>query len=476
LANKVEEEIWVSTGSVLLLAAGWRVLASLPPENACGVLNTTGCLRGWPLIPITPAVKAYYNAELGWYAHLMLKHALGLGLDDGSAMAYHHVATVALVVTSYYLGVHNLGMLVFCLLNVSSPFLHASKLGNMLEMKKARVWLFVAFAAAYFVARLVLFPYVVVRVAVLNALRDVPSLTKHFLGYWLMFNALLLALCALQALWFGAIVRILKTALGGNADQGISAAVNARDAARGLRDKRSTGGGGVSGGGVGGGAQVQQGGGKASAAATVAVSAAAGAGGNGGGGGGAFANDSGKPPRLAAAAARPFEAVADQQGFAAGARHMIGRIVRFSSGGGGRGVIGTGPSFAERSAAAAEQQQQRAGGAAGLNGLRPRPVSFERQPLLNGGSDLEEQQQQQMQQQQRKGLLVGLRGGGNGNGARADVAGSADGSDGSGNGSGNGHSSTSRASSLSGGAAGRRAAAASPAAAEQQQQQQQPVR
>jgi hypothetical protein len=401
----------VSCGSLLLLIFGWRVLAALPPQRACLVGNASGCLRGWPLIPLTPPVKAYYNAELGWYAHLMLKHALGLGLDDGSAMAYHHVATVLLVVASYYLGVHAMGMLVFCLLNVSSPFLHASKLGNMLEMKRARVWLFVAFAAAYFVARLILFPYVVVRVAVLNALEQVPGLTRYFLGYWLMFNALLLALCALQALWFGAIVRILRQALGGT-DQGIAAVVEARDAARGLRDKRAGGGGSP-------GSRASSPPSLAAAGATVALSvsaaakaaaAAAGNGGDdddaggkrrgfsgvgGGGGGSAFAARSGE--------AALGNNNSSDQGFAGAAKHMLGRIVRFSSGGGGRGVIGTGPSAAELRAAAAAGNG-RLGGGGGHHHPHPHPSNgYDRQPLLGSSSslaDLESQRSLQQQQQQ----------------------------------------------------------------------------
>jgi hypothetical protein len=452
IANKIEEEIWVSAGSLALLVAGWRVLAALPPQHACMIGNTSGCLQGWPMIPLTTPVKAYYNAELGWYAHLMLKHALGLGLDDGSAMAYHHVATVALVVASYYLGVHGMGMLVFCLLNVSSPFLHASKLGNMLEMRRARVWLFMAFAAAYFVARLVLFPYVVVRVAVLNALQQVPGLTRYFLGYWVMFNVLLLALCGLQALWFGAIVRILRQALGGT-DQGLAAVVEARDAARGLRDKRA----GSAGAGPGGKASS-----RASSPALVAVVGGGKDGGSGGGGcddddaGGKLRGFSGNG---GGGGARGGDAMANDQGFAGAAKHMIGRIVRFSSGGGGRGVIGTGPSAAERAmmaAAAAAAANGNGGGSNGHGHGRPggaHAAGFERQPLLGSSSSLADVESQRGLQRARAGDDAPAGGGGGAAQQQQQQL------------------SSGRAASLS--AAGRRVVASADGQQPQQQQQQQ---
>jgi hypothetical protein len=46
--------------------------------NECNVLSTLdGCVRNWPMIPMAPYIVRYYNAELGWYLHLMLKHTLG---------------------------------------------------------------------------------------------------------------------------------------------------------------------------------------------------------------------------------------------------------------------------------------------------------------------------------------------------------------------------------------------------------------
>ena len=57
------------------------------------------------------------------------------------------------------------GVLVLCLFNVSNPFLHVAKILNQLGLP-ARVPAFAAFAAIFFVTRVVLVPYSILRVTV----------------------------------------------------------------------------------------------------------------------------------------------------------------------------------------------------------------------------------------------------------------------------------------------------------------------
>lgn len=59
----------------LLLFVGWQCLISV--SDYCSISDSSGCLRNWPMIPVEPGVLKYYNLELGWYLHLMLKHPLG---------------------------------------------------------------------------------------------------------------------------------------------------------------------------------------------------------------------------------------------------------------------------------------------------------------------------------------------------------------------------------------------------------------
>lgn len=68
------------TTNQVLLFCGWRALSLL---HECSVANMDGCVRGWPGVPMRRYVVRYYNAELGWYLHLMLKHALGAPAGGG---------------------------------------------------------------------------------------------------------------------------------------------------------------------------------------------------------------------------------------------------------------------------------------------------------------------------------------------------------------------------------------------------------
>lgn len=55
------------------------------------------------------------------------------------------------------------GLLVFCVLNISSPLLHISKLANTLEMKRSKTAIFACFAFVFFATRVLLFPYVIIK-------------------------------------------------------------------------------------------------------------------------------------------------------------------------------------------------------------------------------------------------------------------------------------------------------------------------
>lgn len=79
-------------------------------NGGCWFLSTHSCFTGWPFHPVSPAVRLYYNAELAWYCHLLLKPVLRYGMPDGAAMLVHHCCTLALVLLSYGLGFVRIGV------------------------------------------------------------------------------------------------------------------------------------------------------------------------------------------------------------------------------------------------------------------------------------------------------------------------------------------------------------------------------
>lgn len=212
--EKVEEEIWVTMGGTVLLVWSWYCVYD--QAEGCGISRTTGCVQGWPLQAISTSTSIYYNVELGWYLQLLWKHAVGLGLKDSTTMLLHHWSTVGLLVASYLLGFHRLGVLVLAVFNVSNPLLHASKLANILEMKTAKVVLFAAFGMAFALTRVVMLPLTVMKCALLETHALIPDLLKYLGVYYILVNTLLIILYVMQLVWMGAIYRVLSAALSKN--------------------------------------------------------------------------------------------------------------------------------------------------------------------------------------------------------------------------------------------------------------------
>jgi hypothetical protein len=82
--SRLLEELWVTAGNLLMLAAAAH--AMLRNNGGCSFFNTAPCLAGWPSISTAPAVVRYYQLELAWYLHMLLKPLLKYGLAGGCVL------------------------------------------------------------------------------------------------------------------------------------------------------------------------------------------------------------------------------------------------------------------------------------------------------------------------------------------------------------------------------------------------------
>ncbi|KAL4436971.1 hypothetical protein ABPG75_004110 [Micractinium tetrahymenae] len=221
--RRLLEELWVTLGNVAMLAAALWVM--LRRNGGCTFFNTSSCLAGWPNLPADPAVKLYYNFELAWYCHMLLKPVLRYGLTDGRDMLVHHGATLALILLSYGTNLTRMGVLVLSLFAISNPLLHIAKICNQLNLGPLKIGGFVAFALAFFLSRVLLVPWAVLKVALLDSRRQIPFAVEDFHGIWLFICVLLTALYAMQLVWMRGIVRVLRSAArhGGDAASRMSA-------------------------------------------------------------------------------------------------------------------------------------------------------------------------------------------------------------------------------------------------------------
>ncbi|GLI58824.1 hypothetical protein VaNZ11_000588 [Volvox africanus] len=220
LQEKVLEESFAILGSLVAFVLGVQAFQH-SDRGGCGLFNTLGCFTGWPNAtgPRDSSITFYHNVELGWYLHYLVKHHLGMGMEDNLQMHLHHFSTISLLLISFNLNLYRSGVLVLCLLNLSNPFLHVAKVLHYVEAPADKL-AFLLFALAFFLSRIVAYPLVVLRATLVESWQVHPPFLdpQQHLAVYLAANVLLLLLMAMQVQWFAGIVRLLAKALGGSQD------------------------------------------------------------------------------------------------------------------------------------------------------------------------------------------------------------------------------------------------------------------
>ncbi|EFN55716.1 hypothetical protein CHLNCDRAFT_52373 [Chlorella variabilis] len=192
--------------------------ACLRRNGGCWFLNTSTCLVGWPNLPTEPEVRRYYQLELAWYLHMLLKPVLRYGLPDGRDMLIHHAASLTLIVISYVTNLTRLGTVVLGTFAMSNPLLHLAKICNQLSLGPLKIGGFMIFALIFFLSRILLVPWAVLKVTWLDCRHEVPYAVEDFWAIHLVYSLLLTLLYAMQLLWMRGILRVLRSALQHGSD------------------------------------------------------------------------------------------------------------------------------------------------------------------------------------------------------------------------------------------------------------------
>ncbi|PNH05469.1 Ceramide synthase 5 [Tetrabaena socialis] len=204
----VTEELWEGLGASVLVALGSWALASGHSAH-CRLADTSACLLGWPHPAAPRALHGLFLLMLGWYGQCTVKRWAGPGRRvrvQGLDAALHHASTLALLALSYSVGLLRLGLLAHWLFTVTSPLLAASKLLHCLDVRPAKKVFFLVFAAAFFAARVLAVPLVLLRCTLYDAWLVPLDWRAAAAG-----NAGLLLLYCVSLFWFGRLLGILAT-------------------------------------------------------------------------------------------------------------------------------------------------------------------------------------------------------------------------------------------------------------------------
>ncbi|KAI1882844.1 hypothetical protein AGOR_G00239090 [Albula goreensis] len=161
------------------------------------------CWNHYPKQPISQAHYWYYLLELGFYWSLLLCVSVDIKRKDFKEQIIHHVATISLLGFSYCANYVRIGTLVMLVHDSSDFLLESAKMFNYAGWRICDA-LFVVFATAFLVTRLMMFPTKIIYTTLILSM----EVFEPFFGYY-FFNALLLVLQALHIFWAWLILRMV---------------------------------------------------------------------------------------------------------------------------------------------------------------------------------------------------------------------------------------------------------------------------
>lgn len=173
---------------------------------------------GWPLEQgASTEVRWYYFLSMGIYIHLFVTQFFEPKRKDWWEMFIHHIVTMLLIFFSYIVSFVRIGVVVLLCHDGSDIFLELAKLFNYLKLNTLTDITFTIFAIAFFVGRLVMYPWRVVYVAVVLGAEQV--------GIWrgfYIFVTLLLILQVLHLFWFYTIASMVYSFIAvGNVEKDV---------------------------------------------------------------------------------------------------------------------------------------------------------------------------------------------------------------------------------------------------------------
>ncbi|KAI4886856.1 hypothetical protein NFI96_021437, partial [Prochilodus magdalenae] len=204
--KKFKEASWRFTFYLLAFLAGLGALIDKP-----WLYKMQEMWKGFPTLTLLPSQYWYYMIELGFYISLLFSVASDVKRKDFKEQIVHHVATILLISFSWCVNYIRAGTLIMLVHDASDYLLESAKMFNYAGWRKTCNYIFIVFAAVFFITRLVIFPFWIMHCTWVYPVTIYPP----FFGYY-FFNGLLMVLQCLHIFWFALILRMAVKFLPGN--------------------------------------------------------------------------------------------------------------------------------------------------------------------------------------------------------------------------------------------------------------------
>ncbi|XP_048367153.1 ceramide synthase 2 isoform X2 [Sphaerodactylus townsendi] len=205
LLKKFREASWRFTFYLLAFIAGMCVLVDKP-----WFYDLQKVWEGYPSQNLLPSQYWYYVLELSFYWSLLFSVASDVKRKDFTEQIIHHVATIVLITFSWFTNYIRAGTLVMALHDSSDHLLESAKMFNYAGWKDTCNNLFIVFSVVFFISRLIIFPFWILRCTIIYPLDLYPA----FFGYY-FFNSMMIVLQCLHMFWAYYILRMAQKFITG---------------------------------------------------------------------------------------------------------------------------------------------------------------------------------------------------------------------------------------------------------------------
>ncbi|KAJ6662913.1 hypothetical protein lerEdw1_011117 [Lerista edwardsae] len=160
----------------------------------------------YPFQSVLPSQYWYYMMEMSFYWSLLITLGLDTKRKDFKAQILHHFAALALMFFSWSANYIRIGTLVMIVHDTADVWLEAAKLFKYANWERTCNVLFLIFAIVFFITRIILFPFWILRATVYY----VTFYTTTLIPAYFFFNGMLLILQVLHLYWGYLIFKVLK--------------------------------------------------------------------------------------------------------------------------------------------------------------------------------------------------------------------------------------------------------------------------
>ncbi|XP_075242501.1 ceramide synthase 6-like [Convolutriloba macropyga] len=214
--RKVGESLWRLSFYTSALVYGYVTVSSKDFYSDSSKMwgkieqDSKGSGKKWIMEPIPLDIHFYYFIELAFYTAATLHHisktSSAAANKDYWVMLVHHISTIALIASSFYINVYRVGAMVMLLHDWCDPFLEMAKLLKYYKFMDTSLAMFATFGLVFHVTRLYMYPSFVLRSSLTETIPLLP-LNPMYLQYYYFANLLLLVILVLNGIWAAFILK-----------------------------------------------------------------------------------------------------------------------------------------------------------------------------------------------------------------------------------------------------------------------------